>query len=95
MYNFILAIIMLAGICTDGNAMKPYKKPSAEEIKKSFDDLGKVIQRVGTDLYKAAEAAKQTEESPAKTAGDSTVTDANYEEVKKDGESPENDSSKN
>ena len=65
-----------------------------EEIKKSFDDLGKVIQRVGADLYKAAEAAKQAEESSAKKTGDSTVTDANYEEVKKDDETKDGDTPK-
>lgn len=65
-----------------------------EEIKKSFDDLGKVIQRVGTDLYKAAESAKQDGESSAKASDDSTVTDANYEEMKKDDEIKDGDTPK-
>ena len=55
-----------------------------EEIKKNFDELGKVIQRVGADLYKAAEAAGKTSDSAGAGANDSKVTDATYEEVKKE-----------
>ncbi|PJE75991.1 molecular chaperone DnaK [Candidatus Uhrbacteria bacterium CG10_big_fil_rev_8_21_14_0_10_48_11] len=73
-----------------------------EAIKKAFDELGAVIQKVGQDLYKAAEANKPegaAENASGEKKEDGPI-DASYEEKKDDagenkedkqGEQPSND----
>ena len=58
---------------------------SLEDIKKNFDELGAVIQRIGAELYKNAQSAKDTDsENKTTDAGAASATDANYEDVKDD-----------
>lgn len=53
-----------------------------EELKKAFDALGEVIQRVGADMYKAAEANKAPE-ATADQPADEAKTDAPSDESAK------------
>ena len=53
---------------------------NVEAIKKAFDELGKVIQRVGTELYQAAEAGKANDQG---AKANTEPTEANFEDVSK------------
>ena len=62
-------------------ALKKVKdSEDVEAIKKAFDELGKVIQRVGTELYQAAEAGKANDQG---AKANTEPTEASCEDVSK------------
>ena len=62
-------------------ALKKVKdSEDVEAIKKAFDELGKVIQRVGTELYQAAEAGKANDQG---AKANTEPTEANFEDWSK------------
>jgi molecular chaperone DnaK len=52
-----------------------------EVIKKAFDDLGTEIQKVGTELYKAAEANKGPENNGEQTKAEDSTTEPKSDEA--------------